>query len=933
MFVNIVQSNRIKLGQDPARRPVFLKPHGVAHGRFEVRPNLPENLKIGVFAMSGFPAWVRFSSDSQPTDPDLKTTLGVGIKLFGVPGDKLLGDGDTHDFILQNFDIFFVDTVKDMCEFTRAGVVEGSYKPYLKSHPVTKEILDEMKKAEASVLTTTYWSVLPYALGEQQFAKYKLEPETPPDSLPFDDPDYLALDMAQRLLAREARFKFMVQLRTDPKTMPLDQATVRWDESQSQPIHVATLILPQQDINGRGQAAYGENLAFNAWHCLKEHAPQGSISEARKVVYAASADERRDANGVPVREPGPPRPDIAVPNTPDECIVKAAIHPSIGIARVGNSKEEWFLAPEVTYPPAMSPGFYRDASGALKRQAPRFRIYGLNAEGKVVKELTLANAKIAWTVHLANKKAAWYQFQLALDIPEAASALPTLLRNSWASDRATLVIDPGPLSISGRDQGGSSHTFDAGKFMGTTVYLGELRTDKEGRLIVLGGRGKSASCDGSRAVTFANNEGWYDDTSDGPVTADVEFEGKKLEVAPAWIVVAPPNYAPLQKSVRTMWDLMRDGAIQAGTLPAPARPSFNKDIRPLFERLSGLQWVNAGFAATFGFRGPNNFDTVEWLSRFNDKTPDDREMRHTIADQFRVWDRDSWSPIPWPWNYGDAMNIPPAETPRQNVALTDTQLKFLQQWSAGDFDSDYVPGQLPPRTIEEVSVSEQAEMLDRASLEFCLADAFHPGCEMTWPMRSPMMYMAPFRIKHAKPKWIEPQYGPSMTQDVTSLPNGPLAAQVPGGITRWMAVPWQTDTASCRSGYLKTYDPYIPSFWAARVPNQVLTGKDYEIVMDKTRPLGERLAAFANRAAWTRILGSKSYTHQINNMVKHYGDMGVVEQRSGPGANFPDVMQVEDLPQHAIHQLSLSKEPPHASDRIDLTGIEKVRRFPYGLKR
>ena len=214
----------------------------------------------------------------------------------------------------------------------------------------------------------------------------------------------------------------------------------------------------------------------------------------------------------------------------------------------------------------------------------------LNAEGKVIKELTLADAKIAWTVHLANKKSAWYQFQLALDIPEAASALPTLLRNPWASSRASLVIDPGPRSISGRDiHGGASNTFGTGKFMGTAVYLGELRTDEEGRLIVLGGRGKSASCDGSRAVTFANNEGWYDDTSDGPVTAEVEVDGKKLEVAPAWIVVAPPNYAPLQKSVRTMWDLMRDVAIQAGTLPVPARPSFNNDIRPL---LSGFPPCN-----------------------------------------------------------------------------------------------------------------------------------------------------------------------------------------------------------------------------------------------------------------------------------------------------------------------------------------------------
>ena len=71
-----------------------------------------------------------------------------------------------------------------------------------------------------------------------------------------------------------------------------------------------------------------------------------------------------------------------------DSIVSAAIHPSIGVARLGNSPEEYFLAPEVVDPPPQPPGFYRDGKGALKRQAVRFRIYGLNARGQVVAELT-----------------------------------------------------------------------------------------------------------------------------------------------------------------------------------------------------------------------------------------------------------------------------------------------------------------------------------------------------------------------------------------------------------------------------------------------------------------------------------------------------------------------------------------------------------------
>ena len=76
-------------------------------------------------------------------------------------------------------------------------------------------------------------------------------------------------------------------------------------------------------------------------------------------------------------------------------IVRAAIHPSIGVARIGNSPDGIFPRPEVADPPPQPPGFYRDANGALKRQAVRFRIYGLNAQGQAVAELTSSNAEIS----------------------------------------------------------------------------------------------------------------------------------------------------------------------------------------------------------------------------------------------------------------------------------------------------------------------------------------------------------------------------------------------------------------------------------------------------------------------------------------------------------------------------------------------------------
>jgi L-Lysine epsilon oxidase N-terminal len=85
----------------------------------------------------------------------------------------------------------------------------------------------------------------------------------------------------------------------------------------------------------------------------------------------------------------------------DERIVCAKIHPSIGIARVGNSMKPdgYYVGPQVNDPAPKPPGSYRDRTGALKREVAEFRIYGYNAEGRVVRELQMdAATEIEWTV-------------------------------------------------------------------------------------------------------------------------------------------------------------------------------------------------------------------------------------------------------------------------------------------------------------------------------------------------------------------------------------------------------------------------------------------------------------------------------------------------------------------------------------------------------
>ena len=61
---------------------------------------------------------------------------------------------------------------------------------------------------------------------------------------------------------------------------------------------------------------------------------------------------------------------------------------------------------------------FKDKQGRVKRQAARFRIYGLNKRGVPVREITLdqSGVSIEWTVHVANKKPAWYEYNNAMDL-------------------------------------------------------------------------------------------------------------------------------------------------------------------------------------------------------------------------------------------------------------------------------------------------------------------------------------------------------------------------------------------------------------------------------------------------------------------------------------------------------------------------------------
>ena len=275
------------------------------------------------------------------------------------------------------------------------------------------------------------------------------------------------------------------------------------------------------------------------------------------------------------------------------------------------------------------------------------------------------------------------------------------------------------------------------------------------------------------------------------------------------------------------------------------------------------------------------------------------ELRRQIFYSFRNPSATTFEPWAWPPLYGDAFgsyDTPPVA--RDGFAVTATLYNYLSLWMEGNFIGDYCATTKAPSCLDEVELGERPATLDLAALHFCMGGPFHPGCEMTWPMRHVQMYRSPYRIRQF-PGMTQSDYGEYLTQTTVTSTDGPLAASGPGDITKWMAVPWQSDTASCRAGYpfppFPT-DPYIPTFWPSRVPNNVLTEAQYAVLTDPESTPEQRLAAFNTRPFWLRSLEMHAPTvQQLMKMITHFGDLGLILKREISVPDLPPVVHVETL--------------------------------------
>lgn len=381
--------------------------------------------------------------------------------------------------------------------------------------------------------------------------------------------------------------------------------------------------------------------------------------------------------------------------------MKLAIYPPIGLSRLGNSPDGWFLTPEVMGSGPFEVGddgservvnTYKDDDYRMKRQGARFRLMQVSDSGEVLPFVLPAGAVVSWSVAVANKKD-------AVDRPSSPPFAPY-----------AVVLDP---SRSDRHIQGSAklvgpnvkNTGLVGSYRDLPVLLADCFTDSEQRLVVLGGRGRAESPSGAGiGQSFYNNPDWFDDTADGVIRATVTLaDATELVADSAWWLSAPPDFAPVSGGVVTLWDVIRQMAIDEGWVKAPSSPSFDLDIHPILARAASLRHVD---------RAPSWAGISTAWAVLRDPSPTTQNERERVRDL-----------------------VLEAEIVLHDFELRQWQLEALDQWAKGDFD--------PTPTV-----ASDADQLVRAGLDTTVGQGFFPGIEAGINITDPKIYRtSPFAYR------------------------------------------------------------------------------------------------------------------------------------------------------------------------------------------
>ncbi|MER6767733.1 LodA/GoxA family CTQ-dependent oxidase [Amycolatopsis sp. NPDC000746] len=585
-----------------------------------------------------------------------------------------------------------------------------------------------------------------------------------------------------------------------------------------------------------------------------------------------------------------------------------SIFPAIGVARLGNtgpgdSTEDYYLPPDgIGRLPRESegdlpfePAGFRDRHGRLRKQAATFALYAADRREPLATgtRLPLSDGStativdIVWTAHLANKKPSWYQIQDRIGETGYPAGHPLRNEDVQGEARKKLIIDPGPRTVSGR--GTRIGEFDRNDGRGRSTFppdspdparqrittLGRIAVRPDGSLLLLGGSGISYSTAAEPSIPDDdNNDGWWDDVSDGPVSATIVVRvldqhgavlGPDQEISlddKAWAIVAPPAYAPEIVNLVTLYDTIFDMAVRfAGLRPdlydngqwqETYQPHYPTEIEPILRRAAVLPWVVAV---------PPKVHTFD-LARLGAKDPRYDQIRRRLFEVLRppttpntlASAKTGYRMMPYIVGEDAASD---SQLTAKFHSLTATQYFLLSQWADGNFltaDQPPNPGSAAER--------RPGHHLTEAALGNCCGQPFAPGIEMSWLSRVPAVYSAPFRLRPVPHLPVE--------AGQLSLIADPARGLEPGDVTKYLSVPWQGDFNTC--SVLKVDDHYL-WWWPAHRPMFVYARRD------KPGPADWNHVSWVGTVRDQTVKGYVAFADNLG-MAQHWHELGFVARNT-----------------------------------------------------
>lgn len=272
------------------------KTHGVVNARFVVAPDLPDDLRVGLFVEpnKSYDSLMRFSSLGKPelevfADAD-RDVRGVGLKLLATDAD---GARITlADFLLNSVPILSTQRGRDVVP-QRLDFMD-----------LTRQLVYSDELIVNDVLSVNYFSITPFRYGPSRAVKYVLRPSAHPSlengasieqCTDLTGPNFLRhrLEYILGHATSDAVFDFCIQFQRDPVLDPIEDPRVEWHGPL---VKVGEVRISRQSVNQPEHTAHDEAIAFNLYHCLPEHAPLGEVNRNRRAVYSSSPVLRRQLN-------------------------------------------------------------------------------------------------------------------------------------------------------------------------------------------------------------------------------------------------------------------------------------------------------------------------------------------------------------------------------------------------------------------------------------------------------------------------------------------------------------------------------------------------------------------------------------------------------------------------------------------------------------